>query len=132
MMTTNSLEYNRKYRAEHRDRINEQHRISQRKHLETHRKGSRKWRQNHPEYQRKHLEKHRKGSVKYRKNNPEKIYAQNIAYKHIPLGSECQFGSCHSNSRLERAHLDYNEPLEVLTFCIKHHHLIDRLYRRFD
>lgn len=83
-------------------------------------------------YQKKHPESHRKCSQKWKKEHPEIIKAESLALYHIPLGSICEFGNCHSTENLERAHMDYDYPLEVLTFCARHHHLVDRLYREFD
>jgi hypothetical protein len=85
----------------------------------------REWARKHP----KNPIKHRLISREWRKNHPEIIIAQNLAVRHIPLGKSCQFGGCNSIVNLQRAHMDYDYPLEILTFCVKHHFLIDRIYR---
>jgi len=72
-------------------------------------------------------------SRKYRKNHPDRAFAQMMVYNHkIPRLSYCQFGGCDSTKNLQRAHMDYSKPLEILTFCSRHHSLIDRVYRGVD
>ena len=93
----------------------------------------REWRLLHPEKVRewntnRNLKKVHERHMLYNKNNPEKIKADRVA-THIPLGNECQFGGCHSTKNLEHAHLDYDFPLETVTFCRRHHTIVDRLYR---
>jgi hypothetical protein len=94
-----------------------------------HPESQQKWRDNHQEQYRKSIKEYGK---KYRLEHPEITKAEDLAKYHIPLKSCCEFGSCGSTEHLQRAHMDYDYPLEVLTFCCKHHHLIDKLYRRFD
>jgi len=85
------------------------------------------YRKNHPP----DLERWVIDAREYRRKHPERKYAQNLA-RYIPLKPSCEFGNCTSTEKLEHAHLDYDYPLEVVTFCAKHHRLVDRLYGRFD
>ena len=90
----------------------------------------------HPEYfnnwAREHPEERNESTRKWALENPEKKNAEQQAWRHCPLGPCCQFGGCGSTEKLQRAHIDYSKPLEVLTFCAKHHKLIDALYKEND
>lgn len=79
------------------------------------------WNKEHPESQRSWAKKNRK-----------KRNAEQQAERHIPIKSYCEFGGCKSIENLERAHIDYDHPFEVLTFCSKHHSLIDVLYGKYE
>ena len=114
-------DYQKNYYKTHREQMKDR----VRKYHETHRKEDREYKKEHPEQLREY-------NKKFRLEHPEIVKADNLAYYHCPLGSVCEFGSCGSTKNLQRAHMDYDYPLEVLTFCAKHHSLVDRLYRRFD
>ena len=125
----NCRECHREYRAEHRVLIRE----NEKKYYQTHREQEiKRTRKYNVEHREQYRESTRKSQIKYARENPQKIIAQRLARKHIPLGSSCSFGSCGSQKNLEHAHLDYSEPLNILTLCRKHHTLIDRFYRRHD
>ena len=94
----------------------------------------RNYRLTHPDYRRIQNErKHNRNwssnnsSKKWQRVNPEKKYAEQQAYRHVPLGPCCMV--CGTTENLERAHIDYSKPLEVLTFCAKHHRLVDKYYK---
>lgn len=106
--------YQKKYRKEHPE-IHIKYRTS---HPESNRKAVTKYQKNHPETVKEYKKK-------YRKNNPEKTKAERLANYHIPLASNCL--RCGSTENLQRAHMDYNKPLDVLILCAKCHSLIDRL-----
>jgi len=106
-------EYNRKWRKTHQKHIREQIR-----------EYNRKWQKNHPE-------RNKVDSKVYAQRHPKIIKAQRLAQS-IARMEKCQFGGSNHSGRLERVHMDYDCPLEVLTMCLKHHRLVDRLYRRND
>lgn len=87
------------------------------------------WQYNHPE-QWKII--HDKASRKYEKTHRKIKNAENLAQNHILLGKICEFGGCNSTEKLNRCHLDYDKPLEVITLCCKHHKLVDILYKEID
>ena len=66
-------------------------------------------------YYQEHIEESRKKHKRWRDENPEKIKAQRIAVKHVPLDPKCSY--CDSIDFLERHHPDYDKPLEVITLC---------------
>jgi hypothetical protein len=129
------LAQDREYYQKHKEHIKENVRDWYANHPERCKEYAREYRKQHPEksmeYYYRHPEKCRELVKQYRQEHPEIIKAQNKA-RCCPLLSYCQFGSCESTKNLQRAHLDYDYPLEVVTFCARHHHLIDKLYRRFD
>jgi hypothetical protein len=55
--------------------------------------------------------------------NPEKKIAR-VKASIIPLtGHKCLI--CGSTERLQRAHIDYSKPLEIVFLCEKHHRFFD-------
>jgi hypothetical protein len=84
------------------------------------------------EYNATHREQINELQKDFIKNNPEIIKAQNYAHNHFIKKLICQFGGCYETKKLEFAHIDYEDyknPNCVLTMCIKHHKLIDSIYR---
>jgi hypothetical protein len=71
------------------------------------------------EYQRKYRAGHKKGYNKrnrlYRERHPEKIKAEILAHRLVPLGSHCVL--CGATKNLQRHHPDYSKPLEIVTLC---------------
>lgn len=112
-MVTNSKEKQREYSRLYRDKYPKEY-IEYLK----------QWRLKHRE---QYLDCHNKYQKTYRKNHREIIKAQQITQR-ILIDSKCS--SCGSIENLERHHIDYSRPLEVVTLCLKCHVLTHKLYRR--
>lgn len=129
-------EYKKNWRETHR----EQDRQSKRNYCLNHpienKEKHRNWNLKHSEYYKNWRLEHREQINEYTKNwrrqNHKKAYAELIAWRNASLASKCQFGNCDATEHLQRAHLDYDYPLLVVTFCARHHSIIDRLYKETD
>lgn len=71
-----------------------------------------RWNINNPNY-------HKKFNKKY--NNTENHRARSKANYHIKITNEQICEICKINKAIERHHLDYNKPLEVMFLCKKCH-----------
>jgi hypothetical protein len=74
-------------------------------------------------YRQTHKEQNRAKINKWHKLHPKIRKAERLARDNVPLGSHCEI--CYSIKDLQRAHFDYDKPLEVHTFCVKCHAMID-------
>ena len=73
----------------------------------------------------------RRNAAIARKRFPDKTKARH-AVKRIPT-MPCKYPDCrHSESRLERHHWDYSKPMEVVSFCKRHHALADKVRMIID
>ena len=61
----------------------------------------------------------RLNSQRYKRRYPEKIKAQKLAERNVPIGAYCI--KCGAIDNLERHHEDYSKPLEVVTLCDRCH-----------
>lgn len=116
-------------RPEIKLRILENQRKWQENNREKTRKWTKEWQKKNPdkvnEWRKQHLEKGRENAREYAQNNPEIRYAEQLARQKVPLKPYCEI--CYGIKILQRAHFDYDKPLDVHTFCIKCHTMIDRI-----
>jgi hypothetical protein len=58
---------------------------------------------------------------------PEKVRAERLARKAVPLKERCEI--CGSTERLHRHHPDYSKPLDVITVCQPCHEKVHHGYQ---
>ena len=117
---------NQRYYLKHKEEVKEKHK---------------RWREQNPNYWHEHDKKRRpEGSAKLRYQiNREQQLASKREYcihhrfevsvrdqarYHVPLASSCEL--CDSTENLERHHLDYSEPLIIVTLCTSCHQYIHK------
>ncbi len=85
------------------------------------------------EWQKKNPEKCREIANRQYKKHREKILLRSKGTYHtkIPKGQVCQFKGCRKLAK-ERHHEDYDKPLVVKFYCIKHHHFIHRRIKIYN
>lgn len=66
----------------------------------------------------------------WQKRNPEKARAKVYAQRYTQIKNKCDL--CTSTEGLGRHHIDYSQPLLVLTLCKKCHKIADRIRRKTD
>lgn len=72
-------------------------------------------------------EKVRLACRKWAKRYPEKVRAQRLARRAVPLKDRCEI--CGSSERLHRHHPDYSKPLDVITVCQPCHEKVHHGYQ---
>jgi hypothetical protein len=111
------------------------------KHREQKKAKNKHWREAHPDYWHEHDKKRRpEGSAKlryqirreqqlaskreYHIHHMFEVSVRGQARYHVPLASSCEL--CDSTENLNRHHMDYSEPLIIVTLCASCHRYIHK------
>lgn len=119
----------KKYRQKNKDKLVEKNREYRKKNIIWYRAWSRDYDEKNKvkrkklwqNYYQKDKEELKKKKKEYRKKNPLKIKSQTLAsyYIQIPKSQICQ--SCNKSLAVDKHHIDYFKPLEVVFLCKKCH-----------